>query len=110
MTRREQLVAALLGTDRNVASPISAMTIENQLPGAIDVEHAMGGKRGGAPCRPGRPARPAERPERAARRSTGHVDADDVAGASTRTLLGDDTRNITGTTLCVDSSYDAMGM
>jgi len=32
LTRREQLGAALLGTDRNVASPISAMTIENQLP------------------------------------------------------------------------------
>ena len=38
-----------------------------------------------------------------------HVDADDVAGAAAY-LLGDDARNVTGTTLYVDSGYHAMGM
>ena len=36
-------------------------------------------------------------------------DADDVAGAAAY-LLGDDARNVTGTTLYVDSGYHAMGM
>ena len=38
-----------------------------------------------------------------------HIDADDVAGAAAY-LLGDDARNVTGTTLYVDSGYHAMGM
>ena len=38
-----------------------------------------------------------------------HVDADDVAGAAAY-LLGDTARNVTGTTLYVDSGYHAMGM
>ena len=38
-----------------------------------------------------------------------HVDADDVAGAAAY-LLSDDARNVTGTTLYVDSGYHAMGM
>jgi enoyl-[acyl-carrier protein] reductase I len=38
-----------------------------------------------------------------------HVDAGDVAGAAAY-LLGEDARNITGTTLYVDSGYHAMGM
>jgi enoyl-[acyl-carrier protein] reductase I len=38
-----------------------------------------------------------------------HVDADDV-GAAAAYLLGDDARNVTGTTLYVDSGYHAMGM
>ncbi len=38
-----------------------------------------------------------------------HVDADDV-GAAAAYLLGDDARNITATTLYVDSGYHAMGM
>src|SRR4051794_19998510 len=38
-----------------------------------------------------------------------HVDADDVAAAAAY-LLGDDARNVTGTTLYVDSDYHAMGM
>jgi enoyl-[acyl-carrier protein] reductase I len=36
-----------------------------------------------------------------------HVDADDVAAAY---LLSDDARNVTGTTLYVDSGYHSMGM
>jgi enoyl-[acyl-carrier protein] reductase I len=38
-----------------------------------------------------------------------HVDADDVAAAAAY-LLGDDARNVTATTLYVDSGYHAMGM
>ena len=38
-----------------------------------------------------------------------HVEAADVAGAAAY-LLGDDARNVTGTTLYVDSGYHAMGM
>jgi enoyl-[acyl-carrier protein] reductase I len=38
-----------------------------------------------------------------------HIDAEDVAGAAAY-LLGDDARNVTGTTLYVDSGYHAMGM
>jgi len=38
-----------------------------------------------------------------------HVAADDVAAAAAY-LLGDDARNVTGTTLYVDSGYHAMGM
>ena len=38
-----------------------------------------------------------------------HVDADDVAAAA-EYLLGDGARNVTGTTLYVDSGYHAMGM
>jgi len=38
-----------------------------------------------------------------------HVDADDV-GAAAAYLLGDDAKNVTGTTLYVDSGYHAMGM
>ena len=38
-----------------------------------------------------------------------HIDADDVAGAAAY-LLSDDARNVTGTTLYVDSGYHAMGM
>jgi enoyl-[acyl-carrier protein] reductase I len=38
-----------------------------------------------------------------------HVDADDVGGAAAY-LLSDDARNVTGTTLYVDSGYHAMGM
>jgi enoyl-[acyl-carrier protein] reductase I len=38
-----------------------------------------------------------------------HIDADDVGGAAAY-LLGDDARNVTGTTLYVDSGYHAMGM
>jgi enoyl-[acyl-carrier protein] reductase I len=38
-----------------------------------------------------------------------HVDADDVAAAAAY-LLGDDAKNVTGTTLYVDSGYHAMGM
>ena len=38
-----------------------------------------------------------------------HVDADDV-GAAAAYLLGDGARNVTGTTLYVDSGYHAMGM
>jgi enoyl-[acyl-carrier protein] reductase I len=38
-----------------------------------------------------------------------HVDADDV-GAAGAYLLSDDARNVTGTTLYVDSGYHAMGM
>jgi enoyl-[acyl-carrier protein] reductase I len=38
-----------------------------------------------------------------------HVDADDV-GAAAAYLLGDGGRNVTGTTLYVDSGYHAMGM
>jgi enoyl-[acyl-carrier protein] reductase I len=38
-----------------------------------------------------------------------HVDADDV-GAAAAYLLSDDARNVTGTTLYVDSGYHAMGM
>jgi len=38
-----------------------------------------------------------------------HIDADDV-GAAAAYLLGDDARNLTGTTLYVDSGYHAMGM
>ena len=38
-----------------------------------------------------------------------HIDASDVAGAAAY-LLGDDARNVTGTTLYVDSGYHAMGM
>ncbi len=38
-----------------------------------------------------------------------HIDADDVAGASAY-LLSDDAKNVTGTTLYVDSGYHAMGM
>src|SRR4051812_6136091 len=37
------------------------------------------------------------------------IDADDVAGAAAY-LLSDDARNVTGTTLYVDSGYHAMGM
>ena len=38
-----------------------------------------------------------------------HIDADDVGSAATY-LLSDDARNVTGTTLYVDSGYHAMGM
>jgi enoyl-[acyl-carrier protein] reductase I len=38
-----------------------------------------------------------------------HIDADDVGAAATY-LLSDDARNVTGTTLYVDSGYHAMGM
>jgi len=38
-----------------------------------------------------------------------HVDADDV-GAAAGYLLGDGAKNVTGTTLYVDSGYHAMGM
>jgi enoyl-[acyl-carrier protein] reductase I len=38
-----------------------------------------------------------------------HVEADDV-GAAAAYLLSDDARNVTGTTLYVDSGYHAMGM
>ena len=38
-----------------------------------------------------------------------HVDAEDV-GAAAAYLLGDGGRNVTGTTLYVDSGYHAMGM
>ena len=38
-----------------------------------------------------------------------HIDADDVASAAAY-LLSDDARNVTGTTLYVDSGYHAMGM
>jgi enoyl-[acyl-carrier protein] reductase I len=38
-----------------------------------------------------------------------HVDADDV-GAAAAFLLSDEARNVTGTTLYVDSGYHAMGM
>jgi enoyl-[acyl-carrier protein] reductase I len=38
-----------------------------------------------------------------------HVDADDV-GAAAAFLLSDDAKNVTGTTLYVDSGYHAMGM
>jgi enoyl-[acyl-carrier protein] reductase I len=38
-----------------------------------------------------------------------HVDADDV-GAAAAYLLSDDARNVSGTTLYVDSGYHAMGM
>jgi enoyl-[acyl-carrier protein] reductase I len=38
-----------------------------------------------------------------------HIDADD-AGAAAAFLLSDDARNVTGTTLYVDSGYHAMGM
>lgn len=38
-----------------------------------------------------------------------HIDADDV-GAAAAFLLSDDAKNVTGTTLYVDSGYHAMGM
>jgi enoyl-[acyl-carrier-protein] reductase (NADH) len=38
-----------------------------------------------------------------------NVDADDV-GAAAAYLLSDDAKNVTGTTLYVDSGYHAMGM
>ena len=38
-----------------------------------------------------------------------HIEAEDVAGAAAY-LLGDGARNVTGTTLYVDSGYHAMGM
>ncbi|MFN2627342.1 MAG: enoyl-ACP reductase [Gaiellaceae bacterium] len=38
-----------------------------------------------------------------------HIDAEDVGGAAAF-LLSDDARNVTGTTLYVDSGYHAMGM
>src|SRR5262245_41188670 len=38
-----------------------------------------------------------------------HIDADDVGAAATY-LLSDDAKNVTGTTLYVDSGYHAMGM
>jgi enoyl-[acyl-carrier protein] reductase I len=38
-----------------------------------------------------------------------HIDADDV-GAAAGYLLSDAARNVTGTTLYVDSGYHAMGM
>jgi enoyl-[acyl-carrier protein] reductase I len=38
-----------------------------------------------------------------------HIDADDV-GAAVAYLLSDDAKNVTGTTLYVDSGYHAMGM
>jgi enoyl-[acyl-carrier protein] reductase I len=38
-----------------------------------------------------------------------HIEADDVGAAATY-LLSDDARNVTGTTLYVDSGYHAMGM
>ncbi|HZU19642.1 MAG TPA: enoyl-ACP reductase [Gaiellaceae bacterium] len=38
-----------------------------------------------------------------------HIDADDV-GAAAAFLLSDDARNVTGTTLYVDSGYHSMGM
>jgi enoyl-[acyl-carrier protein] reductase I len=38
-----------------------------------------------------------------------HIDADDV-GAAAAYMLSDDARNVTGTTLYVDSGYHAMGM
>ena len=46
---------------------------------------------------------------RSARRSTATIDADDV-GAAAAYLLSDDAKNVTGTTLYVDSGYHAMGM
>ena len=49
------------------------------------------------------------RSSRSAPRSTATSTADDVAGAAAY-LLGDDARNVTGTTLYVDSRYHAMGM
>ena len=49
------------------------------------------------------------RSSRSARRSTGTIDADDV-GAAAAYLLSDDARNVTATTLYVDSGYHAMGM
>ena len=38
------------------------------------------------------------------------IDASDVAAAAALPALGDDARNVTGTTLYVDSGYHAMGM
>ena len=38
-----------------------------------------------------------------------HIEADDV-GAAAGYLLSDDAKNVTGTTLYVDSGYHAMGM
>ena len=38
-----------------------------------------------------------------------HIDADDV-GAAAAFLLSDEARNVTGTTLYVDSGYHAMGL
>ncbi|MFL5953563.1 MAG: enoyl-ACP reductase [Gaiellaceae bacterium] len=38
-----------------------------------------------------------------------HIDADDVAGGAVY-LLGDDAKNVTGTTVYVDAGYHAMGM
>jgi enoyl-[acyl-carrier protein] reductase I len=38
-----------------------------------------------------------------------HIEADDV-GAAAVYLLSDDARNVTGTTLYVDSGYHSMGM
>ena len=38
-----------------------------------------------------------------------HIDADDVAAASAY-LLSDEAKNVTGTTLYVDSGYHSMGM
>jgi enoyl-[acyl-carrier protein] reductase I len=38
-----------------------------------------------------------------------HIEADDV-GAAAAYLLSDDARNVTGTTLYVDSGYHSMGM
>ena len=38
-----------------------------------------------------------------------HIDADDVAAASAY-LLSEDAKNVTGTTLYVDSGYHSMGM
>ena len=38
-----------------------------------------------------------------------HIESDDV-GAAAAYLLSDEARNVTGTTLYVDSGYHAMGM
>jgi enoyl-[acyl-carrier protein] reductase I len=38
-----------------------------------------------------------------------HIDSDDVGGAAVY-LLGDDAKNVTGTTLYVDAGYHSMGM
>jgi enoyl-[acyl-carrier protein] reductase I len=38
-----------------------------------------------------------------------HVAADDV-GVAAAYLFSDDAKNVTGTTLCVDAGYHAMGM
>ena len=89
----------------------------------VDALPRLGSRRRGrcasTPSRPGRCARsrPARSPasrrwrrsSRSARRSAGTSTPDDVGGAAAY-LLSDDARNVTGTTLYVDSGYHAMGM